>query len=73
VFNLFNLHEVLEVDQDYTYEGDDNFAGLWDADSNLDSFGNPRFNPNLPRSPFFGTPILYQNPRSMQIGFKFTF
>jgi outer membrane receptor protein involved in Fe transport len=72
VFNLFNRNEVLEVDQDYTYEGQDTFD-QWVVPSNLDQFGNPRFNPNLPVSPFYGTPILFQAPRSMQIGFKFTF
>ena len=72
VFNLFNNHEVLEVDQDYIYEGMDNFSP-WAAAGNLDAFGNPRFNANLPTSPFFNTPILWQSPRSVQVGFKFTF
>jgi outer membrane receptor protein involved in Fe transport len=73
VFNVFNRNQVLEHDQDYIYEGWAGFEGAWDVDSNLDSFGNPRFNANLPASPFFNTPILFQNPRSVQVGVKFTF
>ena len=73
VFNLFNNHELLEVDQDYAYEGMPGFSNTWGASSNLDEFGNPQFNSNLPSSTFYGTPILYQNPRSVQIGLKFTF
>jgi hypothetical protein len=57
VFNLFNNNEVLEEDQDYTFEGDENFH-LWADESNLDEFGNPKFNPSLPASPF------YRQPRS---------
>jgi outer membrane receptor protein involved in Fe transport len=72
VFNLFNSNKVMEVDQDYIYEGMDNF-GPWEAASNLDAFGNPKFNANLSKSSFFNTPILRQAPRSMQVGFKFTF
>ena len=72
VFNLFNNNEELEVDQDYTYEGDPNFH-LWTVDSNLDAYGNPEFNSSLPSSPFYKTPSLRQSPRAMQIGFKFTF
>jgi hypothetical protein len=72
VFNLFNRHEELEADQDYVYEG---MTGIeaWQAESNLDAFGNPRFNANLSRSPFFNTPILFQAPRSVSVGLKFTF
>jgi hypothetical protein len=72
VFNLFNNNEALEVDPDYIYEGQTTF-NQWVVSSNLDEFGNPRFNANLPRSPFYRTPNLLQLPRSMQIGFKFTF
>jgi outer membrane receptor protein involved in Fe transport len=72
MFNLFNTHETMEVDQDYVYEGMSGFTA-WEAPSNLDEFGNPKFNPNLPASTFYSTPILFQNPRSMQIGLKFTF
>jgi hypothetical protein len=72
VFNLFNQHQTLETDQDYIYEGMTNF-GAWEVASNLDAFGNPKFNPNLPRSSFFNTPILFQAPRSVQVGVKFTF
>ena len=72
VFNLFNSHEVLEVDQDYIYEG---MSGIeaWEVPSNLDAFGNPKFNSSLPRSRFFGTPILFQSPRSVQFGVKLAF
>jgi outer membrane receptor protein involved in Fe transport len=73
VFNLFNNHEAMEVDQDYAYEGMPGFSNTWGASSNLDEFGNPKYNSSLPASTFYGTPILFQNPRSMQIGLKFTF
>ncbi len=71
-FNVLNRHQVLEFDQDYVYEG---MAGIeaWEDPANLDSFGNPKFNPNLSPSPFYKTPILYQTPRSVQLGIKFTF
>jgi len=72
VFNLFNRHDVLEVDQDYVYEVMEGFEAWHDA-PNLDAFGNPRFNASLPRSPYYATPTLFQSPRSMQIGLKFTF
>jgi hypothetical protein len=72
VFNMFNRHTALEVDPDYVYEGMATF-NQWSVASNLDAFGNPKFNANLPRSPFYNTPILFQAPRSMQVGFKFTF
>jgi outer membrane receptor protein involved in Fe transport len=72
VFNVFNRNEVLENDQDYIYEGMTGFSA-WEVSSNLDAFGNPRFNPNLARSPFFDTPILFQNPRSVQLGFNLRF
>jgi outer membrane receptor protein involved in Fe transport len=72
VFNVFNQHEVLEVDQDYIYEGMNGIAA-WEVPANLDEFGNPKFNASLPASSFFGTPILFQAPRSVQLGLKFTF
>ena len=72
VFNLFNQNGVLEVDSDYVYEGQSTF-NQWVVPSNLDEFGNPMYNANLPRSPFYGSPILRQAPRSVQIGFKLTF
>jgi outer membrane receptor protein involved in Fe transport len=71
-FNVFNRHQVLERDQDYIYEGMNGFVA-WLADANLDANGNPKFNSGLPRSPFFNTPILYQSPRSLQLGVKLTF
>jgi outer membrane receptor protein involved in Fe transport len=72
VFNLFNNHETLEVDQDYIYEGMENFDP-WTASSNLDAYGNPKYNSALPASGFYKTPILFQTPRSVQFGVKFTF
>ncbi len=72
IFNLFNQHEVLEADQDYIYEGMDGIEA-WEVPSNLDEFGNPKYNANLPSSSFYGTPILFQAPRSVQLGLKFTF
>ena len=72
IFNVFNQHEVLEADQDYIYEGMDGIEA-WEVPSNLDEFGNPKFNANLPSSSFYGTPILFQAPRSVQLGLKFTF
>lgn len=72
VFNLLNRHSTLEVDQDYVYEGMAN-SDPWFADSNLDAYGNPKYNTNLTGSSFYKTPILFQAPRSVQIGFKFTY
>jgi len=71
-FNVLNRHEVLEVDQDYIYEGMDGIDP-WEDASNLDSFGNPKFNASLPASPYYKTPILYQSPRQIQLGVKLTF
>ena len=71
-FNVFNRHETLEVDQDYVYEGMDTIDA-WEAAANLDSFGNPKFNASLPASSYYKTPILFQSPRSVQVGIKFTF
>jgi hypothetical protein len=75
VFNVTDQNEVLEVDQDYIYEGLAGQAAFdpWFADENLDSFGNPRFDASLPVSPFYGTPQLYQSPRTFQVGVKFTY
>lgn len=74
VFNVTNNHTVLEVDTDYVYEGmDPAILALWERDANLDAFGNPKYDPNLAHSPFYGTPTLYQQPRSVQLGVKLTF
>ena len=67
-----NRNTAMERDSDYVYEGM-NGIEAWQADSNLDAFGNPKFNSSLPASPYFDTPILFQAPRSMQVGVKFTF
>jgi outer membrane receptor protein involved in Fe transport len=79
VFNVFNLHAVLDVDQNYIFEGMPNFD-LWinglpgsEPGENLDVYGNPKFNGALPRSPFFGTPILFQAPRAVQVGVRVRF
>lgn len=83
VFNVTDQNAVLEVDQEYLYEGmegDPRFA-CWFASAagdgctgnNLDDFGNPKFNGSLPASPYFGTPALYQSPRTAQLGVRVTF
>jgi outer membrane receptor protein involved in Fe transport len=75
VFNVTDQHLVLEVDQDYIYTGLDGVEGYndWFAGSNLDEFGNPKFRSDLPASPYFNTPILFQSPRTIQVGLKFTY
>ena len=74
VFNVTNNHEVLEVDNDYVYEGmDPDVLAQWEDESNLDSSGNPMYDASLPNSEYYGTPILYQAPRVIQLGVKFTF
>jgi hypothetical protein len=72
VLNLFNRHGVMEVDTDYIYEGMDGIDA-WEDPSNLDAFGNPKYNPNLPNSPYYKTPTLWQLPRTVQLGIRFTF
>jgi outer membrane receptor protein involved in Fe transport len=79
VFNLFNRHTVLEVDQNFIYQGMPNFD-LWinglpggEPGENLDVFGNPKYDAGLPHSPYFKTPILFQAPRSMQFAVRLTF
>ena len=46
---------------------------VWETPSNLDEFGNPKYNASLPNSTYYGTPILFQAPRSVQVGLKLTF
>lgn len=72
IFNALDNDETLEVDQDYIYEG---MPGIeaWEADENLDFFGNPAYNAQLPHSPYYKTPIRIQAPRTVQLGVKFTF
>jgi outer membrane receptor protein involved in Fe transport len=72
IFNVFNNHAALELDQDYVYEG---MAGIapWEDPTNLDTFGNPKYSAALAKSPFFKTPILFQAPRAVQFGVKITF
>jgi len=72
VFNVFGRHGVMEVDQDYIYEGMPGFSA-WEAPGNLDAYGNPKYNPSLPNSTFYKTPTLYQSPRSLQIGIRFSY
>src|SRR5437867_510458 len=72
IFNATNRHEAVAVDQDYLYLGMPGFE-QWAAPANLDPYGNPRFNPNLPASPYFKTPLVYQSPRTMQVGLKLGF
>lgn len=74
VFNATNQKAVLEVDQDYVYQAMEELGpqyAAWFASNNLDPNGNPVFNANLPASPYFKTPLLYQAPRSVQVGVKF--
>lgn len=74
VFNVFDNDEALEVDQDYVYEGmDPDVFSQWTDPSNLDEFGNPKYNASLPHSEYYGTPILFQAPRRVQIGVKYSF
>ncbi len=75
VFNLTNNKGVLEVDQDYIYQALENESGYgqWFADSNLDFNGNPKFIQGAAASPYYGTPQLFQSPRSLQVGVKFTY
>jgi outer membrane receptor protein involved in Fe transport len=74
IFNATNNHEVLEVDTDYIYEGmDPDILAMWEDEGNLDASGNPMYDPNLPHSQYYGTPTLYQAPRTIQLGAKFTF
>ena len=72
VFNLFNRHGTWKSIQDYVYEGHGQFQPVGGR-SNLDAFGNPKFNPNCRRARSTSTPILFQSPRTVQVGFKFTF
>jgi outer membrane receptor protein involved in Fe transport len=76
VFNVTDQEGALEVDQDYVYEAlvdlGPQYAG-WFDNANLDANGNPRFNASLPASPYYGTPLLLQSPRTVQIGVKLAF
>jgi outer membrane receptor protein involved in Fe transport len=72
VLNLFNRHGVMEVDQDYIWEGMDGIEA-WEVPSNLDAYGNPKYNPSLANSTFYKTPILWQPPRIVQFGVRFIF
>jgi hypothetical protein len=71
-FNVFDRQGVLEVDTDYVYQGMPNFDE-WQAESNLDSYGNPTFKPELTPSRYYRTPTLYQRPRSLHVGLKLAF
>lgn len=74
VLNATNQKAVLEVDQDYVYQAMPN-PGHWFDDSNLDSSGNPKFNTGtgFDPSPYYKTPVLYQSPRTVQLGVRFTY
>jgi len=52
---------------------DPDVLALWEDEDNLDSSGNPMYDPSLPYSAYYGTPILYQSPRVIQVGVKLTF
>ncbi|HEX6179460.1 MAG TPA: TonB-dependent receptor, partial [Thermoanaerobaculia bacterium] len=74
VFNVTNNHAVLEVDQDYYYEAMEGGFDLWDHDpTSIDDFGNPVIHSGLAASEFYKQPMLYQAPRSVQLGVKFTY
>jgi len=74
VFNVFDNDEALEVDQDYIYEGmDPDVFAQWTDPANLDAFGNPKYDASLAHSEYYKTPILYQAPRRIQIGVKYSF
>lgn len=77
VLNVFDNDETVEVDQDYIYQAIVADQGTqfepWFEESNLDAFGNPQFRADLPRSAYFGSPILLQSPRTVQVGVKFTY
>lgn len=72
IFNATNNHEVLEVDENYIIPGMPGIGG-WTRADNLDAFGFPKFDPNLPVSPYYGTPTLYQSPRTIQLGVKISY
>jgi hypothetical protein len=63
--NATDNRGVLQVDEEYAYP---QMAGgaLWYAPGNRDSSGAPRFDPALPRNPWWGTAQQYQQPRSLQ-------
>ncbi len=69
VFNATDNHGVLEVDEAYIFPG---MPGIqqWIAPSNLDQWGFPKYDPSFPRSPFYGTPRVYQSPRAIQLGVR---
>ena len=69
IFNVTDEHEALAVDEQYFYRGMPGWQE-WLEPSNLDEQGLPMFNPDLPKSPYFGTPTLYQPQRSIQVGVK---
>jgi hypothetical protein len=69
VFNVTNNHAVREVDELYIVPGMPGI-GRWTAPENRDEWGYPRYDASLPHSPWYGTPILYQLPRTMQAGLK---
>lgn len=72
VFNATDNHEVIFLDQAYIYRGMPGMK-LWRAPGNLDEFGNPKFNPDLPSSSYFKTPRVYQLPRTAQVGVRYRF
>ncbi|HEX7154795.1 MAG TPA: TonB-dependent receptor [Thermoanaerobaculia bacterium] len=58
VFNVTNQNETLEVDQDFTFQGQDEHTTVPGTTS---------------QSIYFATPVLYQTPRTVQLGVKFTY
>jgi len=72
VFNATGNHRAIAVDQNYIYIGMSGYDE-WEADENLDRYGNPSYNPNLPLSAYYKTPLTYQPARSVQLGLKFAY
>lgn len=72
VFNATDNHAATEVDELYFYRGMPGWE-KWVAPENLDELGYPKFNPDLPKSPYFNTPTTYQAPRAIQLGVKVTY
>ncbi|HEY0591060.1 MAG TPA: TonB-dependent receptor [Thermoanaerobaculia bacterium] len=72
VFNATDNHEAIMVDQAYVYIRMPGWD-TWRAQADVDEYGNMLWNPDLPASPYFKTPILYQSPRTLQVGVKYRF
>ncbi len=72
VFNATNNHQALDLEEEYVYQGMPGWQAWYDS-GNLDEFNLPRYRADLPVSPFYGSPLIYQQPRSFQLGIKLSF